>query len=153
VYVKTVVVLNADNMAGKKPKKIFEYTPNGKYVQTFETMSDCRRVHFSHIRGKIPILRLEKLGTKYTILENGNILVKERIGRDKIKFLLRVDKSEYCTNLIETDYNPIEVYNLEGVLLLEARNMNVLTKMTGISGATVSNQLLHLFHQDLSFSF
>lgn len=128
-------------MAGRTPIEMFEYTSNGKYIRKFKNQAKCREYYFPHIAGKIPILRFKKMGIKYTVLNNGNFLVKERLGRDNIRFLRRVHESEYCTDLITKNKKIVQVFNLEGKLLLEARNMNILTKMTNIPQGTINQAL------------
>ena len=128
-------------MAGKKPVEIFEYNSEGEFVRKFKTQVECRIFHYAHIEGKIPILRLKRMNIKYSVLDNGNFLVKERLGRSRIKFLRRLHESDYCTDLINREKRIIQVFNLEGILLLEARNLNVLTKLTNIPQGTISQQL------------
>ena len=128
-------------MAGRKPVEIFEYNSEGEFVRKFKTQSECRIFHYAHIEGKVPILRLKRMNIKYSVLDNGNFLVKERLGRSRIKFLRRLHESDYCTDLINREKRIIQVFNLEGKLLLEARNINVLTKLTNISQTTVWQRL------------
>ena len=128
-------------MAGRVPIKIFEYNRNGEHIRTFQNMSLCRDFHFSDIDGKMPILRFKKLGIEYGLTKDGNYLVKERLGRQRMKYLRRLHESEYCTDLIIRRHRIIQVFNLEGVLLIEARNLNVLVKLTNISKGTISQQL------------
>lgn len=128
-------------MAGRKPVEIFEYNSEGEFVRKFKTQVECRIFHYAHIEGKIPILRLKRMNIKYSVLDNGNFLVKERLGRSRIKFLRRLHESDYCTDLINREKRIIQVFNLEGKLLLEARNINVLTKLTNISHTTVCQRL------------
>ena len=128
-------------MAGKVPIKIFEYNRDGKHIRTFQNMSLCRNFHFADIDGKIPILRFKKVGIEYGLTKDGNYLVKERLGRARLKYLRRLHESEYCTDLITRRHRIIQVFNLEGVLLLEARNLNVLTKLTNMPQGTISQQL------------
>ena len=130
-------------MAGKVPIKIFEYNRDGKHIRTFQNMSLCRNFHFADIDGKIPILRFKKVGIEYGLTKDGNYLVKERLGRARLKYLRRLHESEYCTDLITRRHRIIQVFNLEGVLLLEARNLNVLVKLTNIPQGTISQQLNH----------
>ena len=128
-------------MSGKAPIKIFEYDRDGKYIRTFQNMTLCRDFHFSDIDGKIPILRFKRVGIDYGLTKEGNYLVKERLGKQRLKYIRRLHESEYCTDLITRRHRIIQVFNLEGVLLLEARNLNVLTKLTNILQGTISQQL------------
>lgn len=130
-------------MAGRVPIKIFEYNRDGKHIRTFQNMSLCRDFHFSDIDGKIPILRFKRVDINYGLTREGNYLVKERLGRQRIKYIRRLHESEYCTDLIIRKHRIVQVFNLEGVLLLEARNSNVLTKLTSIPQGTISSQLSH----------
>ena len=128
-------------MAGKVPIKIFEYNRDGKHIRTFQNMSLCRNFHFADIDGKIPILRFKKVGIEYGLTKDGNYLVKERLGRARLKYLRRLHESEYCTDLITRRHRIIQVFNLEGVLLLEARNLNIIEKLTKIPRETAWHQL------------
>ena len=128
-------------MSGKAPIKIFEYDRDGKYIRTFRNMSLCRDFHFADIDGKIPILRFKRISIEYGLTKDGNYLVKERLGRQRVKYLRRLHESEYCTDLITRRHRIIQVFNLEGVLLIEARNLNVLVKLTNIPQGTISKQL------------
>ena len=128
-------------MAGRVPIKVFEYNRNGEHIRTFQNMSLCRDFHFSDIDGKVPILRLKKVGIEYGLTKDKNYLVKERLGKQRMKYLRRLHESEYCTDLITRRHRIIQVFNLEGVLLIEARNLNVLVKLTNIPQTTISQQL------------
>ena len=130
-------------MSGRIPIKIFEYNRDGKHIRTFQNMSLCRSFHFADIDGKRPILRFKKVGIEYGLTKDGNYLVKERLGRARLKYLRRLHESEYCTDLIIKRHKIIQVFNLEGILLLEARNLNVLVKLTNIPQGTISQQLNH----------
>ena len=120
---------------------MFEYDEKGTHIQTFKNMSLCREHHFPEIKGKIPILRFKRMDVEYGKTIEGNYIVKERLGRAKARILARIDQSIYCTDLITRRHRIIQVFNLEGVLLLEARNLNVLAKLTNILQGTISQQL------------
>ena len=128
-------------MSGRAPIKIFEYNRDGKHIRTFQNMSLCRSFHFSDIDGKIPILRFKRVGIEYGLTKDENYLVKERLGKQRIKYLRRLHESEYCTDLITRRHRIIQVFNLEGVLLLEARNATILNKLVCIPQGTISQQL------------
>ena len=128
-------------MSGRPQIKVFEYDEKGTHIQTFKNMSLCREHHFPEIKGKIPILRFKRMDIEYGKTIEGNYIVKERLGRSRIKLLARIDQSSYCTDLIIKRNRPIQVFNLEGVLLFEARNLNILCKLTNIPQGTISQQL------------
>ena len=128
-------------MSGRPKIKVFEYDAQGTHIKTFKDMSLCRQQHFSEIKGKIPILRFKRMDIDYGKTPEGTYIVKERLGRSKIRLLARLDQSIYCTDLIIKRNKPIQVFNLEGVLLLEARNLNTLCKLTNIPQGTISQQL------------
>ena len=44
---------------GKEKIKIYEYTKEGKYIRMYSDMSECRKLCFSEIKGKVPILRFK----------------------------------------------------------------------------------------------
>ena len=129
-------------MSGKPEIKIFEYDENGTHIETFKNMTKCREKHFSELKGKMPILRFKRLDIEYGLTPEGNYLVKERLGKKRARLLARLDQSIYCTDLIIKRNNPIKVFNLEGVFLMEARNLNILNKLTNIPQETISQQLI-----------
>ena len=126
---------------GRKKVKIYEYNPEGGFIKSYENMSVCREILFSEKRGKYPILRLKIGETEFGKTPSGNYLFKERLGRAAVKMLHKIDKSEYCSDLIRNDSTPIGVYNLEGVLLIMARNINILDKMLNLPKMTAYHQL------------
>lgn len=128
-------------MVGRAPIKVFEYDAEGKYVRTFPNMQECRDMYYPNAIGRMPIFKLNRVGIRFDILENGHFLVPIRMSRNKLVQLGRIYRSEYCTELITRQEKIIQVFNLEGTLLLEARNPNVLSKMTGINQATISSAL------------
>ena len=128
-------------MSGRPQIKVFEYDEKGTHIQTFKNMSLCREHHFPEIKGKIPILRFKRMDIEYGKTIEGNYIVKERLGRAKARILARIDQSIYCTDLIIKRNRPIQVFNLEGILLFEARNLNILCKLTSIPQGTISQQL------------
>ena len=128
-------------MSGRPQIKVFEYDEKGTHIQTFKNMSLCREHHFPEIKGKMPILRFKRMDIEYGKTIEGNYIVKERLGRSKARTLARIDQSIYCTDLIIKRNRPIQVFNLEGILLLEARNLNILCKLTNLPQGTISQQL------------
>lgn len=128
-------------MSGRPQIKVFEYDEKGTHIQTFKNMSLCREHHFPEVKGKIPILRFKRMDIEYGKTVNGNYIVKERLGRARVRLLARIDQSPYCTDLIIKRDRPIQVFNLEGILLFEARNLNILCKLTNIPQGTISQQL------------
>ena len=126
---------------GREKIKIYEYTKEGNYIRMYSDMSECRKLCFSEIKGKVPILRFKNLGIKYGFTKDDNFLFKQRVNRDDVVFLNRVIESEYCSNIITKDQKIVQVYNLERILLLEARNINVLSKITNINKSTIYRQL------------
>ena len=83
----------------------------------------------------------KNLGIEYGFTKDDNFLFKQRVNRDDVIFLNRVIESEYCSNKITKDQKIVQVYNLERILLLEARNINVLSKITNINKSTIYRQL------------
>ena len=118
--------------AGREKVAIFEYNAEGMYVRKFKSMSECRRCYFSHTKGKIRILRFKKSNIEYGITPEGNFLFKERLGKAKVRLIKRIHTSPYCTDFITKNYKIVQVFNLKGELLLEARNLNILAKLTTI---------------------
>ena len=128
-------------MSGKKPIKIYQYEGTGKCVRNYASLADCRAVLWPDIKGKKPILVLERLGLRYSRTPTGGYVFEQRVPRDVVQHIKRIENSIYCNKVITAREKVIQVYNLEGTLLLEARNINVLVKMTGVDEVTVLNQL------------
>lgn len=126
---------------GRTPIKIFEYNEKGVFIRKFKTEAECRAFHYPDDIGKRPTRPFERLEIKFGKTPDGNYLFTERIGREKIKLVIRVYNSEYCTDLIKEDKKIIQVFNLENILLLEARNLNTLSKLTGINSSTILTQV------------
>lgn len=115
-------------MAGRAPHKVFEYDLEGNYIQSYDNIHLVRAKYYPDDLGTRPIFVKQELGEDYHITAIGTILVKNRIGRDNIKFLLRRVQSEYSYLSLWED-RPVEVYNIRGEKLAEFPNALVCAKL------------------------
>lgn len=121
-------------MSGKPKQKVYEYTQTGKFVRTYDSQAEAREVNFSNVKGKKPVFQYKE----HRLLDNGNVLVKERIGRDAIKSLLRRESNEFLK-----DYKSpkVKLLNLDNKVIATFKNTNIASKLTGIPESTIANQI------------
>lgn len=115
-------------MAGRPAQKIYEYNFSGEYLRSYDSIQEARQRYYSEDTGSRPIFVKQELGEEYHITFEDTILLKNRIGRDNIKFLLRVVQSEYY-NLATPDDQPIQVFNIKDELLAEFPSAYIATKL------------------------
>lgn len=128
-------------MGGRRPIKVYTYTLKGKYLNTYESVQEYRKIYYPEDVSKRPCFVKKVKNIPYEI-SGDKISFQERPGKDMIRFIVAVDSSEYCKGSDETDNRVIEVYNHLGVKMAEFRNQRLLTKMMPhISQGTLSRQL------------
>lgn len=108
-------------MSGRAPHKMYEYDFEGNYLQSYANIQQARKKYYADDIGQRPIFVNKELGEDYHITFNSTILLKNRIGRENIVFLLRRVQSEY-SYLSEWENKPVEVYNIRGEKLAEFPN-------------------------------
>jgi len=108
-------------MSGRAPHKVYEYDFEGNYLQSYANIQLVRVKYYSEDQGSRPIFVKQEMGEDYHITFNNTILIKNRIGRENIVFLLRRIQSQY-SYLSEWEDRPVEVYNIRGELLAEFPN-------------------------------
>ena len=128
-------------MSGRKPIKVYVYNKKMERVDKFNSLSDLRTVHYSDIVGKMPLLRFKKDGIRYDVLPNGNYYFDRAVGRKIGRSIIKRHESPYCTDLVNNTQKIVQVFNLDGKLLLEARNQTALYLLSNIPQATISQQL------------
>lgn len=113
-------------MAGRPPIKVYEYTHNGVYIRDYNNVDEFRQLNYPDDRGKRPIFNHRTRNVQYHLTET-TIALTERPGREMIKFIVAVHKSEFCKK--SDTNNPIEVYNLLGEKVAEFKNQRLLSKL------------------------
>lgn len=131
-------------MAGRAPIKVYIYRFDGKYLGFFDNITMFRGVYFPEQHYKKPLFTKNELGCDYEILDDCEIVaVQEKIGRETIKKIVAIDKSEFCKN--EDNFSarrPVQVYNMKGELIAEFKTQRLLTKMMPhINQPTLTRQL------------
>lgn len=124
--------------------KIYEYDLNHKLIHIYNSHKECVDVHYSYRKYKktITFLSREKFNIRYNISKvNGNYLFNQKVDKNTFRKIKNITESVYYSKRIKDKINPIEIYNLEGDLLMEVRNINVLSLLTNIPPQTVKNQL------------
>ena len=109
--------------AGRLPMKVFEYTLQGKYLKSYDSIADYRREHYSEDIGIRPLFINTVDGIEYNITEE-SIAFKQRVYRDTIVYYVKIINSKFC-NFNSTNDRKVEVLNLKGEILGEFVNANV----------------------------
>ncbi len=128
-------------MSGRKPIKVYVYNRVAKRVARFDSIADLRSTYFSDVLGVVPLLKFKKDGIRYDVLPNGNYYFDRAVGRPICINIMRRHESPYCTDLVNNTQKIVQVFNLDGKLLLEARNQTALCLLSSIPQATISNHL------------
>lgn len=127
---------------GRAKIKVFEYDLEGKYLRKWDSENDFRNNYYSSDLGKRPIFEKEVNGFKYHITYNDTIALRERPGRDFIKFIIRVDKSKFCNmRNNESSEKPIRMFNLKNELIAEFSSLRLCELLLNIPRATIVSQL------------
>ena len=128
-------------MSGRKPIKVYVYDRVAKRVARFDSIADLRSTYFSDVVGVVPLLKFKKDGIRYDVLPNGNYYFDRAVGRPICINIMRRHESPYCTDLVNNTQKIVQVFNLDGKLLLEARNQTALCLLSNIHQATISHHL------------
>lgn len=128
--------------AGRAPIKVYEYTLEGKFVQTYDCINDYRNKYYAEDAGKRPLFVNTVERIDYDLSPNDTIAFKQRVYRDHIKFYLKIINSMYC-NFNKTDTRKVQLYNLKGEVLTEFKNLNVTKHLLShlISPGTMASQV------------
>lgn len=127
---------------GRTKIKVFEYNLEGKYLRKWDSESEFRSNYYSSDSGKRPIFEKELKGFKYHITHNDTIALKERPGRDFIRFIIRVDKSKFC-NMRNNQgaEKPIVMFNLKDEAIAEFSSLRLCELLLNIPRETIVSQL------------
>ena len=123
-------------MPGRPKKRVYEYSEDGKFIQTYECENDVRRKYYSRDRGNRPLWREN---ANYHKLSNGNFITQERIGRVGINEINRRLKCDFLK--IDHSSKPINCYNIDGVKIATFVDFKAAYKLTKIPATTIYHQL------------
>ena len=134
-------------MSVRPKNKVYHYTPEGKYLKTFESESELRREYYSTDNGNRPIFnrvarnkgKIYHYNNVTAVLPDGSIVSRERIGRTGVLDYIRKRESPY-TN-ISKEEPLIEVINLDNSIIAMFKGAYIASKMTGIHQSTIHHQV------------
>jgi hypothetical protein len=126
-------------MAGRLKIKCYEYNPEGKYLQEYESIQEVRAKYFPDDLGKRPLLETGK--EDYFQLDNENFIANYRIGRDNLRKLEKIRNCLYCSTNNNRDDKEIEVFNLRGELIATFKNAYITSLITKIPSSTLHHRL------------
>ncbi len=141
-------------MAGRKNHNVLVYDFNGEFIIGFNSISEFRKNYYSKDNGIRPIFNHKELGERYHIVYDLDLIaVENKIGRLKIKKILKIINSDFCKaeDNIKSKKSVV-VYNLKGEIIAEFKTLRLLTKlMPHISQTTINNHLnkRHLMDENL----
>jgi len=112
-------------MAGREKVKVYLYDSKGKYIKSYEHISE-----FAVENNISKTVFSNKTAGEIQQLENGNIASLNKIGRQGVRDFLRYRNSPYTSTyrgrkISEGSYNgkcKVEVYNLDGEKVAEFKN-------------------------------
>lgn len=127
-------------MSGRVPIKVYQYDNEGKFLKTFNSMSEVRVQYFPNDIGKRPLFGSRDYIKDYTILNDNTLISLNRIGRQKVKFLFKLHDNKYVPKkkIIKQE---IECYNLAGDLLGTFTSIFAASILCNIPFAMVHKQL------------
>lgn len=113
-------------MSGRPNQKVFEYTTEGVYIRSYESISEYREERYPDDIGKRPIFVHKIEGLDFHFTKDDTILLKERPGREKIVFIYKIWTSKLCNfNKSKEDGKPIQMFNLKNELIAEFASTKV----------------------------
>jgi hypothetical protein len=125
-------------MSGRTKQKVYQYEYNtyGKFIKSYDSISEVRRIYFFKDSGKRPLLANN---TSYKILSDNTIISKERIGREGVVNIIKRENNKYINlgNLIK----PVKVYNLDNKLIAEFISPTLTSKIMNIPLPTLYHKL------------
>ncbi len=117
-------------MAGRKPHRVFVYDEEGTYLCMFDSMTEFRKVYYPNDIGKRPLFVHKELGYEFHHMDDLELIAfNKRPGRDLVRKILAIHKSEYCKSIDSEDLNPILVFNLKHECIAEFKNARLLLKL------------------------
>jgi hypothetical protein len=131
-------------MGGHKPQEVIVYNTKGKYIRTFESISEFRQMYYPNTKGTVPLFLTSELGEKYEYLDKLDLIgVLNKIGREKIKKILAIHNCTFCKNRDNLpSEQPIICLNRKGEIIAEFKTLRLLKKlMPHIPEPTLTHQL------------
>lgn len=116
-------------------QKVYQYNSNGKFLKEFESQSEVRKIYFSEVKGKRPIMR----NGKYEILPDNTVISHLRLGREIVKNIIKYNNNPYLNIGYKND--PIKVLNLNKKVIARFASINIASKLTNISMNTIYSQV------------
>lgn len=137
-------------MAGRKKKQIRVYNNEGKFIETFDSQTDCLKIYFPNDISKRPLLvnnikilslyHKKEINVKYGTIDNKLYFFDKAINRDDVVYIHKISISKYCKKEKE---KTIEVYNIQDEKIAEFRSLRLLTKMMPHINQSVINRQLN----------
>jgi len=125
-------------MAGRTKQPVYIYNYKGAFLEKLESKTEYVQKYFNKSRNSAGNVYFNKYGV--TLIDEQFVATNERIGRDKIKQLIKISTSAYC-NLNNKDTRTIKAYNLLGKEIASFKGIAVASKMTNIPHLTIFYQL------------
>ena len=145
--------------SGRKTIKIYEYSLEGKFINSYDSISEFRNKYYSKVLGKKPLFNSTVKGVEYHLTNDNTISFKQKVYRDDVLFYITILNSHYC-NLQKLGNNKIvQMFNLNDELLAEFKNKYVAAKLMAgkVSKTTIYRQLnktrANRYYKDLEFKF
>lgn len=120
-------------MSGRPKQRVYEYSKDGKFLGTYESQAEARGKYYPNDIGKRPLFEYDD----YHILNNENVLCRERLGRTGIKRLYKRLNNQFITD--ETE--PIKVINLDNEVIARFKNIRIAYRITNVPYGTIHSQL------------
>lgn len=125
-------------MSGRVPVKIYQYSLDGKYLRTFNTMIEAFNYYYDNgTKG-----RLMENNATIRLMPDDTVICKDRIGRDRIRKEVKILNSKYCGFYNSSHANrSFSIYNLKNEKLATFNNIQVCSVLTGIDQSTINSAL------------
>ena len=117
-------------MSGRLPIKVYQYDENGKYIQSYNCTNDVRRKYYRE--AAYPMFRDQRSRILHK-LPDGTYLCRSRIGRDNIKLEVTRMNNDFITFGLNGHDEPIQMINLDGVVIAEFKNVYLASKLLGMT--------------------
>ncbi len=105
-------------MAGREPKKVHLYKPDGSVVKKYPSMAEFARDNGFDTNYIIN----NHAGKETGMLKNGNVYSTKAIGRLAVRSYLRIQKSPFVMKRKTKGTPIVDVYNLENEHIMTFKN-------------------------------
>ena len=112
-------------MAGKEPKKIHLYKPDGSVIKKYPSMAEFARDNGFDTN----YIANNKAGKETGMLKNGNVYSTKAIGRLAVKSYVRIQKSPFVMKNKTKGTPIVDVYNLEDEHIITFKNDYIARKV------------------------